>query len=74
MTDSGDIILKVKSKWLNVADDLEPLANYKINRDFCAYSLDTDNGTLKGYYIKIVKIKIKTIHFTVDFNNGDNLF
>ena len=58
-TDTQDIILKVKEKLLNVADDLQTLTNYVINADFTAYSLDTDNGNMKGYYIKIPKIKKK---------------
>ena len=58
-TDTQDIILKVKEKWLNVADDLQTLTNYVINADFTAYSLDTDNGNMRGYYIKVPKIKKK---------------
>ena len=58
-TDTQDIILKIKDKWLNVSDDLQTLTNYVINADFTAYSLDTDNGSLKGYYIKIPKIRKK---------------
>ena len=27
-TETQDVILKVKEKWLNVADDLQPLTNY----------------------------------------------
>ena len=56
-TDTQDIILKVKEKLLNVADDLQTLTNYVINADFTAYSLDTENGNMRGYYIKIPKIK-----------------
>ena len=58
-TDTQDIILKVKEKWLNVADELSVLTNYVINADFTAYSLDTDNGNVRGYYIKIPRIKKK---------------
>ena len=58
-TDTQDIILKVKDKWLNVADDLQTLTNYVINADFTAYSLDTENGNMRGYYIKVPKIKKK---------------
>ena len=54
-TDTCDVILKVKEKWLNVAEDLQTLTNYVVNPDFTAYSLDTKNGTVKGYYIKIQK-------------------
>ena len=67
-TDTQDVILKVKEKWLNVADDLQPLTNYVINADFTAYSLDTDNGTFKGYYIKIPKIKKKKMEDVNDDN------
>merc|ERR1711966_144150 len=57
-TDTCDVILKVKEKWLGIADDLQTLTNYVINADFTAYSLDTENGnTLKGYYIKVPRIK-----------------
>ena len=59
-TDTQDIILKVKEKWINTStDDLQPLTNYTVSADFTAYSLDTDNGNMKGYYIKIAKIKKK---------------
>ena len=38
-TDTQDIILKVKEKWINVADDLQTLTNYMINvillRTYC---------------------------------------
>ena len=56
-TDTQDVILKVKEKWLSIADDLQTLTNYVINADFTAYSLDTENGNMKGYYIKIPNIK-----------------
>ena len=56
-TDTQDVILKVKEKWINVADDLQTLTNYVINVDCTASSLDTDNGNMKGYYAKIMKIK-----------------
>ena len=67
-TDTQDVILKVKEKWLNVADDLQTLTNYVINADFTAYSLDTENGTVKGYYIKIPKIKKKKMEDVNDDN------
>jgi len=67
-TDTQDVILKVKEKWLNVADDLQTSTNYVINADFTAYSLDTDNGTVKGYYIKIPKIKKKKMEDVNDDN------
>ena len=55
-TETQDIILKVKEKWINAAtDELQPLTNYVVNADFTAYSLDTENGNMKGYYIKIPK-------------------
>ena len=34
ITDTQDVILKVKEKWLNVADDLQTSTNYVINADF----------------------------------------
>ena len=68
-TDTNDVILKVKSKWINAeTDDLLPLTNYVINSDFTAYSLDTENGNMKGYYIKIPKIKKKKIGDVNDDN------
>ena len=67
-TDTQDVILKVKEKWLNVADDLQTLTNYVINADFTAYSLDTENGTVKGYYIKIMKSKKKKMEDVNDDN------
>ena len=70
-TDTQDIILKVKEKWLNVADDLQTLTNYVINADFTAYSLDTDNGNMKGYYIKVPRIKKKKMDSTLDINDDN---
>ena len=67
-TDTQDVILKVKEKWVNVSDDLQTLTNYAVNVDFTAYSLDTDNGTVKGYYIKIPKIKKKKMEDVNDDN------
>ena len=71
-TDTQDIILKVKSKWINAeTDDLLPLTNYVINSDFTAYSLDTENGNMKGYYIKIPKIKKKKVDSALDVNDDN---
>ena len=71
-TDTQDIILKVKEKWINTAtDDLQPLTNYVVNADFTAYSLDTDNGNMKGYYIKIPKIKKKKMDNMLDVNDDN---
>lgn len=67
-TETQDVILKVKEKWLNVADDLQPLTNYVINADFSAYSLDTEKGNVRGYYIKIPKIKKKKMEDINDDN------
>ena len=69
-TDTQDVILKVKEKWLNVADDLQTLTNYIINADFTAYSLDTENGPVKRYYIQIPKIKKNKIE---DINDDNSL-
>ena len=69
-TDTNDIVLKVKEKWINTAThDLQLLNTYVINADFTAYSLDTDNGNMKGYYIKIAKIKKKKMDSTLDVND-----
>ena len=71
-TDTQDIILKVKSKWINAeTHDLLPLTNYVINSDFTAYSLDTENGNMKGYYIKIPKIKKKKVDSALDVNDDN---
>ena len=71
-TDTQDIILKVKEKWINAAtDELQPLTNYVVNADFTAYSLDTDTGNMKGYYIKIPKIKKKKIDNMLDVNDDN---
>ena len=51
------MILKVKEKWVNVSDDLQTLTNYVVNVDFTAYSLETESGTVEGYYAKLIKIK-----------------
>ena len=67
-TETQDVILKVKDKWLCVADELQTLTNYVINADFTAYSMDTDNGNMKGYYIKIPKIKKKKMEDINDDN------
>ena len=67
-TETQDVILKVKEKWVSVADDLQPLTNYVISVDFSAYSLDTENGNVRGYYIKIPKIKKKKMEDVNDDN------
>ena len=74
ITDTQDMILKVKSKWLNICDDLQSVANYVMNADFSYYSMEAENGTIKGYYIKVTKIKIKKINFTVDINDDNSYF
>ena len=71
-TETQDIILKVKEKWINAAtDELQPLTNYVVNADFTAYSLDTDNGNMKGYYIKIPKLKKKKMDSMLDVNDDN---
>ena len=71
-TDTQDIILKIKEKWINTStDDLQPLTNYTVNADFTAYSLDTENGNMKGYYIKIAKIKKKKMDSMLDVNDDN---
>ncbi len=69
-TETQDVILKVKDKWLSVADDLQPLSNYIINADFTAYSMDNEDGnTLKGYYIKVPRIKRKKNEIDINDDN-----
>ena len=70
-TETQDIILKVKSKWINVADDLQPSANYVMNADFSYYSMEAENGMIKGYYIKVTKIKIKKMNFNVEIDDDN---
>ena len=70
-TDTCDVILKVKEKWLNVADDLQTLTNYVINAEFAAYAMDNENGNMKGYYIKIPKIKKKKMDSMLDVNDDN---
>ena len=67
-TDTQDVILKVKDKWLNISDDLQTLTNYVINIDFTAYCMDTENGNMRGYYIKVPKIKRKKMEDINDDN------
>ena len=74
MTDTQDIILKVKSKWLNICDDLQPLENYVMNADFSYYSMDAENGTLKGYCIKVTKMKLKKMNLIVEMNMTIHMF
>ena len=61
-TNEEDVILKVKSKWINVSDDLIQQELYYLNIDFTSYTLEVDDSTtVQGYYAKISKIKrIKT--------------
>ena len=69
-TETQDVILKVKEKWINIADDLQTLTNYVINIDFTASSMDTaDNCNMKGYYIKISKIKKKQVETDINDDN-----
>jgi len=71
-TDTQDIILKIKEKWINIStDDLQTLTNYVVNIDFTAYSMDTANGNMKGYYIKIPKIKKKKMDSMLDVNDDN---
>ena len=44
-----------------------------MNVDVTSYSMETENGTLKGYDAKIVNIKIKKMEFTVDANGDKQL-
>ena len=54
LTEQEDYILKVKSKWMNVSDDLIQQELYYLNIDFTSYTLEVDDTTtVKGYYAKI---------------------
>ena len=57
-TDTQDVILKIKEKWINtITDDLQVYTNYIITADFTYYAMDSDNGPIKGYYIKVKNLK-----------------
>ena len=71
VTSDEDIIIKIKEKWLNISDDLQPSSYYILNVDFCSYSLETDDGTLKGYYGKVIKIKRKKMDIVLDVNDDN---
>ena len=58
-TDTQDVILKVKGTWLQICDNLQPSRYYILNVDFSAYLLDTENGTLRVYYAKVITTKKK---------------
>ena len=58
-TDDQDVILKVKEKRLKVSDELQPSNYYLWNVDASPYSLETEHGTLKGYYATVIKAEKK---------------
>ena len=57
LTPEEETILKVKSKWMNISDELIPQETYNLNIDFTSYTLEVDEKTIKGYYAKISKVK-----------------
>ena len=68
-TDTQHVILNVKEKWVQLCDELQPSSSYVDNVDFSDYSLDTDNGDMKGYYANILKIKKKKMDVVLDVND-----
>ena len=71
ITEEQDVIIKIKEKWLNISDDLQQLSHYILNVDFNSFSLDTDNGTMKGYYAKVIRIKKKKMDTILDINDDN---
>jgi len=57
LTPEEETILKVKSKWMNISDELIPQETYNLNIDFTSYTLEVNEKTIKGYYAKISKVK-----------------
>ena len=60
--DTGDYILKVKSKFITDAGDLELKSKYKCNLNFEYYSYN-DNA---GFYIKMDKLSTTTYNTSKD--------
>ena len=69
ITDTQDIILKVKETWMIFCDELQPASHYILNVDFCSYSLETENGILRGYYAKVIKIIKKKMDVVLETND-----
>ena len=69
LTPEEDTILKVKSKWINVSDDLIQQEMYNLNIDFTSYTLEVDDKTIKGYSAKVSKVKkIKSVSINIEID------
>ena len=55
--DKNEQILKVKDKWIGSFQELVKKELYNIDIDFEHYTMETDNGVIKGYYAKVPIIK-----------------
>ena len=44
-----------------------------VNVDISAYSLDTDNGNMKGYYAKVIKMKKQQMDNALEVNEDNSL-
>ena len=55
--EQGDHILKVKPRFVKHLNEFEKSELYNININFENYSMETDNGVIKGYYSKVTAIK-----------------
>ena len=55
--DKNEHILKVKKKWIGSLTKLVQKDLYNIDLVFENYTMDTDNGVIKGYYSKVTSIK-----------------
>ena len=55
--DKNEQILKVKDRWIGSLKELDKKELYNIDIDFEHYTMETDNGVVKGYYAKVPTIK-----------------
>ena len=55
--DKNEHILKVKKRWIGPLKNLIKNELYNIDITFENYSMETDNGVIKGYYAKVPTIK-----------------
>ena len=55
--DKNEHILKVKKRWVGPFNNLIQNELYNIDITFENYSMETDNGVIKGYYAKVPTIK-----------------
>jgi hypothetical protein len=55
--DKNEQILKVKDRWIGSLKELNKKELYNIDIDFEHYTMETDNGVVKGYYAKVPTIK-----------------